>query len=422
MDVANGGGYMFSLHLTAEQQAIRAIVRDFVHREIKPIALMRERLSNFDERFPWEVLEKASRMGLRTLLLSERFGGVGADSLTSCIVTEELAVGDVGIAATLGQTSALARSLFDDAMTDLQRSRFLSQFLSDDQYHLAIAGHEPDTDLGWSYYQPRVLGANYKTNAVRDANGDWVINGVKNFITNAPIAKLIAVEVRTRSTNDGTLGTSSFLVPGNTPGLTIREHDKVGRRLGSNGEMVFVDCRVPSENLLGEEGKSTLMNGGKLPGRGTPRFQAMNLGIGRAAYEAALQFAKLRVQGGKRIIAHQSVGMTLANMAIGLETARSLLWQAAWASDHPEAYADASLPDIPLQTIAKVVISETVQRVTLDAAQIFGGMGVMCELPMQKYVRDAMVFLHSEHTNDVARLRIAEDLAGYSRAGLGDGG
>ncbi len=414
---------MFNLHLNSEQQAIRNTVREFVRNEIKPIALERERLENFDERFPWEVLEKASRMGLRTLALSEEAGGTGADNLTSCIVTEELAVGDVGIAATLGQTSALAHVWFDRAMTAQQRARFLPQFLADDRYHLATAGHEPDTDLGWNYHRPNVAGAGYKTTAVRERNGDWVINGVKNFITSAPIAKLIAVHVRTGSAQDGTLGMSTLLVPGDAPGLTIREHDKVGRRLGSNGELVFVDCRVPADNLVGEEGKSTLMGSVKSPGRAIPRFQAMNLGIGRAAYEAALEYAHMRVQGGRPIIEHQAVGMTLANMAIGLETARSLIWQAAWASDHPEAYADGSLPELPLQTIAKIVTSETVQRVALDAAQIFGGMGVMRELPMQKYVRDALIFLHSENSNDVARLRIAEDLAGYRRPGLmGSGG
>src|SRR3972149_4164162 len=291
---------MFNLHLTSEQQAIRNTVREFVRHEIKPIALERDRVENFAERFPWEVLEKASQMGLRTLALSEEAGGAGADNLTSCIVTEELAVGDVGIAATLGQTSALAHVWFDRAMTAEQRERFLPQFLADDRYHLATAGHEPDTDLGWNYHRPNVPGASYKTTAVRERNGDWVINGVKNFITSAPIAKLTAAHLRTGSAQAGTLGMSTLLVPGDTPGLTIREHDEGGRRLGANGELVFEDCRVPAETLVGEEGKSTLMGSVKSPGRGMPRFQAMNLGIGRAAYEAALEYARLRGQGGRR--------------------------------------------------------------------------------------------------------------------------
>jgi len=406
---------MFSLFLTPEQKAIREMVREFTRNEITPIANQRDRLDDFDERFPWEVMEKASGLGLRTLALSEKNGGAGADALTSCIVTEELAVGDVGVSATLGQTSALARLWFDRVMTPGQRERFLPQFLSDHRYHLATAGHEPDTDLGWCYHRQPDPQAGYKTTAVRQANGDWIINGVKNFITSAPIAKLIAVHVRAKSASGEVLGPTSLLVENGTPGLTIREHDKVGRRLGSNGELAFEDCRVPATNLLGEVGKSQFV--GAPMGRRMPRFQAMNLGIGRAAYEAALDFAKMRVQGGRPIVEHQAVGMTLANMAIKLEAARSLIWQAAWAADHREAYADGSLPDLPLQGIAKVFVSEAVQQVVLDAAQIFGGMGVMRELPMQKYVRDALIFLHSEHSNDVARLRIAESLVGFERAG-----
>ena len=403
---------MFNLHLTDEQKAMRESVRNFVRREIKPIANERDRLEEFDKRFPWEALDKASELGLRTLLLSTENGGAGIDALTYCIVIEELAAGDVGIAATLGQTAALAHVWFDRLMNDEQRARFLPQFLEDARFHLSTAGHEPDTDLGWRYHEPTVPNAAYKTTAVRARNGDWVINGVKNFITSAPIAKLIAVHVRTGSKDEGTLGTSSILVPNPTPGLTIREHDKVGRRLGSNGELVFEDCRVPAGNMLGVEGRS---GGTGSIGRRMPRFQAMNLGIGRAAYEAALEYAKLRVQGGRLVIEHQAVGLTLANMAVGLEAGRALLWQAAWASEHPEAYGDGSLPDLPLQTMAKIYISEMVQRVALDAMQIFGGMGVMRELPLQKYVRDALIFLHSETTNDIARLRLAEALAGYER-------
>lgn len=410
---------MYNLQLTEEQKAIRESVRNFVRKEVKPIANERDRLEDFDKRFPWEVLDKASELGLRTLLLSTENGGAGVDALTYCIVIEELAAGDVGIAATLGQTAALAHFWFDRTMNAEQRARFLPQFLKDPRFHMSTAGHEPDTDLGWRYHEPTVPNSAYKTTAVRGRNGDWILNGVKNFITSAPIAKLIAVHVRTGSKDDGTLGTSTILVPNPTPGLTIREHDKVGRRLGSNGELVFEDCRVPAGNLMGVEGKSA---GTGAIGRRMPRFQAMNLGIGRAAYEAALEYAKLRVQGGRPVIEHQAVGLTLANMAIGLEAGRTMLWQSAWASEHPEAYSDGSLPDLPLQTIAKIYISEMVQRVVLDAAQLFGGMGVMRELPMQKYVRDALIFLHSETTNDIARLRLSEALARYERPGGSIGG
>jgi len=405
---------MFSLTLSPEQMEIRRTVRQFAEKEIKPIALACDREEDFDKRFPWQALAKAEALGLRTLALSESNGGAGADALTDCIVAEELAVADVGVAATLNHTSDLARIFFDHYMNDEQRNRFLPAFLGDERYHLAIAGHEPDTDLGWAYHRPNIDGTGYRTTAVR-VGDHWVINGTKNFITNAPIAKLILVQVQTGPKRGGMSGVSMIFVERNTPGLTVHEHDKVGRRLGSNGEIAFENCRVPAANLV-SSGKGPLTQR-MTQGRASPRFQALNLGIGRAAYEAALEYARMRIQGGRSIIEHQIVGMRLADMAIALEQARSLIWQAAWAADHVDAYQDGSLPDLPLQTIAKVTTSEAVFRVATDAAQIFGGMGVMRELPMQKYVRDALIFLHSEHANDVARLKIAEHLAGWQRLG-----
>lgn len=404
---------MFDLHLTEEQIKIRDMVRDFTRREISPIANRLDQYEHFEQRYPKDVMVKASELGLRTFGLSEKNGGMGVDNLTSCIIIEELAVGDVGLSATLGQTSALAHAWFDSAFSQRQREKYLPEFLADHDYHLSTAGHEPDTDLGWCYHRPTVPGSGYKTTARLDSNGDWIINGVKNYITSAPIAKLMVVHVRAKTSADDPGRPATFILRGGHPGVTIREHDKVGRRLGSNGEIVFQDCRVKAEDLLGEVGKSPFA--ATAMGRRMPRFQAMNLGVGRAAYEAALEYSKLRRQGGHVLVEHQAIGMTLANMAIKLEAARALIWQSAWASDHRDAYGDGSLPDLPLQSIAKVYVSEIVQQVALDAAQMFGGMGVMREWPAQKYVRDALIFLHSEHSNDVARLKIAEDLVGYAR-------
>jgi alkylation response protein AidB-like acyl-CoA dehydrogenase len=170
--------------------------------------------------------------------------------------------------------------------------------------------------------------------------------------------------------------------------------------------VVFKDCRVPADNLLGKEVEST-------DGRGW--LQALNLGIGRAASEAALDYAKLRVQGGRRIVEHQAIGAKLAEIAIRLEVARSIVWRAAWASDHPGAVADRSLADLPHATIAKVFTSEAIYHAVKDAAECFGAMGVMRDMPLQKYVHDALVCLHSGHGASDAKLRIAEALAGYRR-------
>ena len=406
---------MYNLHLTAEQLEIRDTVRDFVAREIKPIAIRSARLEAGDRQLPLELFDQASQMGLRTLGLSEELGGAGADNLTSCLVTEELAAGDADFATTLAATSSLAHGLFDHAMNAEQRGRFLPQFLAEDRFHLALADYESgaDTELGVNYYRPNVAAAAVQTIADRQSNGDWVVNGVKSFSLNAPLARLIAVEVNTDPNAAGRNGVRTLLVTPDMPGLTIKEHDtSTAWYHGTRGELTFKDCRVPAANLL-SDGANSLAGGAA--GRGIPQFEAINLGIGRAAFEAAIDYAKLRIQGGRAIIEHQAIGTLLADIAIRLEVARNTIRQVAWASDHPDVYADRSLPDLPLEAVARVFTAETVHQVALDAAECFGAMGVMRDMPLQKYVRDALICLHAVPSNEDAKLRIAEAVAGYMR-------
>jgi alkylation response protein AidB-like acyl-CoA dehydrogenase len=404
---------MYNLHLSAEQLEFRDTVRDFVTQEIKPVALKPERLEPFEHPLLTEVLDKASQMGLRTMALSEDNGGAGADHLTGAIVTEELAVGDVDVAAVLAETSTLSHILFDRLLTPAQRARLLPQFLKDDRYHLAFADREPSTDtrLGVNY-RSAAMQMPVATKAVRAENGDWIVNGSKDCVRNAPIAKLFAVQV----TSDGAGRQDILLVPRDAPGLAVREQDQAKLRChGVGGELVFSNCRVPAENLLSAEGGRAATLFREIVERGSPQEQGLNLGIGRAAYEAALEYAQLRVQGGRRIIEHQAIGTKLAEIAISLEVARNAVWQAAYASDHPDAVADRSLSDLPLQIIAKVFTSGAVYRAAKDAAEVFGAMGVMRDMPLQKYVHDALVCLHSGDGNSDAKLRIAEALAGYRR-------
>ena len=229
-------------------------------------------------------------------------------------------------------------------MTAEQRERLLPAFLADDRCHLARAVHEPeaDTALGIHYHRPGANEPSRKTAAARSGDG-WIVNGVKRCVANAPIARLFAVEADIEGHGPGTL-----LVPRDTPGLTVREPDSGPRWYhGACGEVTLEDCRVPADSLL--RGPLSVANG-----RGSPQLQALNLGIGRAAYEAALDYADLRVQGGRRIIEHQAIGTKLAEIAIKLEVARNAIWKAAFACDHPDAYADRSLADLPLQTVAEV--------------------------------------------------------------------
>src|SRR5919106_603627 len=207
---------MYNLHLTPEQVEFRDTVKDFVQNEVKPAALHPSRLEPFEKPLLTELLDYASRMGLRTLTLSEAAGGTGADTLTSCIVLEELAAGDVDIAMALGVTQALARTLFEGAMSDAQKSRHLARFTEEHGYHLALVGHDPDAERGWSYHRDYADEASGST-AVRQSNGDWVIDGSLAFVPNAPIAQLFVVQAMTAA------GLASFLVPKGTVGLTVGE-------------------------------------------------------------------------------------------------------------------------------------------------------------------------------------------------------
>jgi len=402
---------MYSLQLSPEQLEIRDTVRDFVTREIKPAALKAERLDIADRSLLLAQIDAASQLGLRTLALSEDHGGAGADALTACIVTEELAAGDADIAAVLSETSRLSHLLIDLTMNDAQRDAFLPKLLNGDRYHLAFAGHEIGSDLrlGVHYHRAPAAEAVVKTTATK-TGGDYIINGVKDCVANAPLAGLFAVLVRI----PGRAEPAVLLVPADAPGVSVKAHENAWPH-GAYGSVTFKDCRVPAANLLGDDAVA-LLTGTSEAGRGNPIYQALNLGIGRAAYEAGLDYAHIRVQGGRPLIEHQAIGTKLAETIIKLEVARNAVWQAAWASDHPEAVADRSLSDLPLTTIAQVFVSEAVMKAAKDAAEIFGAMGVMRDMPLQKYIHDARVCLHANDGNSDAKLRIAEAIAGYRRA------
>ena len=418
---------MYSLHLTSEQLEFRDTVRDFVQNEVKPVALHPDRLQPFEKPLLLDLLDDASRMGLRTLALSEGAGGAGADTLTSCIVLEELAAGDVDLAMVMGLTSQLATTLFDECMSPEQRKRLLPGFLDDDRGHLALAAHDYNSVRGWQYHRAYDEEPGSEPTALRQSNGDWIVDGDVAFVPNAPIAKLMVVQVRTDSKKTGRNGVTTLLVPLDTPGLTIGDPPKATGESGAEGTEVtrwhhgtgarvqFNNCRVPAENLIGKEGQTPLCSETH-EARATTQLAAINLGVGRAAYEAAVDYAKIRVQGGRPIIQHQSIGTILADIATSLELSRNLVWKAAWIADHPEAVADRSVTNLPLHTMARTYTAEAMHEATLGAAECFGAMGVMRDMPLQKYVHDAMVLLHSADLDSATRLQIAEAIAGFERA------
>jgi len=400
---------MYDLSLTPEQLEFRDTVRDFVESEVKPAALNPKRLEPFEKPLLAGLLDKAAQMGLRSLALSEEAGGAGADGLTACIVMEELGAGDVDLAAVLAQTATLAHALFDRLMTPAQRKRYLPEFIGNDGYHLAFVGRDPGAGAGWSYHRPLAESA-ADVQAVMQGK-EWVVNGALAFVPNATVAKLFAVQVRT-----GTQGLATLLVPRNTPGLTVREPLRaIGEAIrwhhGAGAGVVFKDCRVPADQALGGSAAEVAAE----LARGVPLLAAVNLGLGRAAFDAAVEYAKLRRQGGRNIIEHQAIGTKLADCAIRLELARNAIWKAAWTLDHPDAVAGRSVSDLPLHVLARVYTAQAVNEVALLAAECFGAMGVMRDMPLQKYVHDSMVFVHSEETDGAAKLAVAEAVAGFRR-------
>ena len=309
---------MYNLHLSPEQLEFRDTVRDFVEDEVKPVTLKADRLDLSDRTLPVEVLRKASQMGLRTLALPEDLGGVGADALT-CLHRHRGACGrrhrrrrgaggDVGARAAsvrrddAGAARALRRGVPGGRRLSpgaglpraRRRQRARHQLPPPRRRRCASPPPRPATATTGSSTAPRTASPT------------------------RPIAKLIAVEAQTDK------GAALFLVPRDTPGLTVTEQPEPRWYHGSCGQLSLKDVRVPAGNLLGISGASDA-------GRAAPLAQALNLGIGRAAYEAALEYAGLRVQGGRRIVEHQAIGTKLAEIAIRLDIARTAIWRAAWA-------------------------------------------------------------------------------------------
>lgn len=388
--------------LTEEQKRWRTLAHEFAEKTIKPEALQRDRLPTAAERIPWDWIREADKLGIRTLGVPKQFGGAGADILTMCLVGEELAVGDLGFAVIMDQCWKMAHILCD-AMTPTQQQKFIPAFVKDPEATFAIAFTEvgAGSDHQGYYDSPDIA---FHTTAVRDGDA-YVINGSKRYVSNGCMAKLYFVVARTDPTKSLREGGSVFIVPSDTPGFRAGFfHEKSSQRLATNGTFHFENCRVPAGHLLGGEGlmsrlRSEFMWGSKAEAAATA------LGVGRAAYEYALQYAKQRVQGGKPIVELQTVAMMLAQMAMKIDAARTQIWRTAWLADRKQPEART------LGLLAKVNASETAFEACKLACEILGGASIMHDHPVEKYLRDATSFLHSDGTNQVCLLRAAQGLA-----------
>src|SRR5438105_277795 len=393
--------------LSEEQRLMRQSCRDFVDDIVTPFIRsnwQREWDMNPQARLPPEILKSADEIGIRTLAVPEEFGGVelepDSEVRTFALISEEIARGDSGLADKLVQNWKVSLLLRNLAPRHLQEKWF-ARLVADPSFLLAHCLTEPRgaSDRWLPYDVPE---AAMQTRAVK-RNGEWIINGRKQFISNGYDAGLFVVYANTNPQVGMMRGTSSFLVPRGTPGLTIaRCNETLGCRFMNNGELVFEDCRVPEDHLL-VEGEA-LAKAGVYFRPGKIIQAAENLGVGMRAFEVTSDYVQNYVQGGRILIKHQAVALRLADMATRLEAGRALLGRAAFAVDHNAADADT------LCNMVKVFASEEIMKVARHAMELHGGNGVMLDFGVEKIFRDAAIFLHMDATVDISKMKIVKSM------------
>jgi alkylation response protein AidB-like acyl-CoA dehydrogenase len=393
--------------LSEEQRMMRQSCRDFVDDVVIPFIRgnwQREWDMRPEERLPPEILEGAQKVGIRTLGVPEEFGGLELDKTTEvqtfAIIAEEIARGDSGLSDKLVQIWKVSVLLRNLAPRHLQE-RWFPRIVGDPQFLLAHCLTEPRgaSDRWLPYNVPE---AAMQTRAVKQGN-EWIINGRKQFISNGYDAGLFVVYANTNPQVGMLQGTSSFLVPRDTPGLTIaRCNETLGCRFMNNGELVFEDMRVPEDHLLVEN--DALAKAGVYFRPGKIIQAAKNLGVGVRAFEVTSDYVQNYVQGGRILIKHQAVAVRLADMATKIEATRALLNRAACACDDDSPDAET------LCNMAKLFASEEILKVAQHAVELHGGNGMMLDFGVEKLFRDAAIFPHMDGTVDISRFKIVKSM------------
>jgi alkylation response protein AidB-like acyl-CoA dehydrogenase len=370
--------------LTEQQRGIRKLARTIAERYILPV---RAELDEKEE-FPWEIMKVLADTDLFALYIPEEYGGLGGGIFDLCLVVEELSRACSGVAVSYA-ASALGTFTLLQYGTDEQKRKYLPDIASGRK--LAAFGLTEATagsDAG-----------GIKTTATRTSGG-YILNGTKQFITNGGEAEIYTVIALTAK-EKGPRGASAFLVEKDTPGFTFgRKEKKLGIRAASTRELVFRDCFVPEENLIGREGMGFIMTM-RLLDYSRPGLGAQAMGLAQGALDAAVDYAKERIQFGHPIIAQQAVQQMLADMAMQVEAARALVYAAARTIDSGAKNFTGE------SAMSKVFASDVAMKVTTDAMQIFGGVGYMRDYPIEKMFRDAKITQIYEGTNQVLRNEIA---------------
>jgi alkylation response protein AidB-like acyl-CoA dehydrogenase len=375
------------------QNQLRELAAEFNKRVVEPVAYDLDRQADAEDSFSWDIVEEASKAGLRTLTLAPEYGGPGVDSLGVAIVIEELAKADIGVSVIMAQTLKLIQSI-QGACNQEQKDRYLPRIRDDERCVLAIGFTEPDTASNYIIPFDDPSGG-YRTTAVK-ADGGWVINGFKQFISNGNRAAFYLLFAQTDPDKSVVEGSTCFLLEAGADGFTTGTvHDKLGERLANNSELLFKDCFIADENVVGELHRGFDVQKRFFPASNTYAAASV-LGMATDAYERALAWTRKRVQGGKPLIEHDSVAAQLAEMRMLLDSTRTYIRHAAWAADHPEDGWDATLGAFP-----KVLASQVGWKVATMAMELHGGYGFMRDqgTEMDKTLRDASTFLHSDGAN-----------------------
>ncbi len=381
--------------LSPEHELLRRTIRDFLQREVADKVDEHEQ----ERRFPTDIVAELGSMGLLGIPFPEEEGGAGLDTLAYAIAIEEIARVWGSLAIIVAAHTSLGCNPLHLAGTEAQKQKYLVPMASGQ-----VLGAYGLTEPG--------AGSNSggtRTTAKFDAGGRkggaWVINGGKRFITNAGQAGTYIVTARTGSRDDGSAEISAFIVEQSTPGFSVgRLEEKMGLHASATGELLFEDCRVPAENMLGAKGEGwkiflKTLDGGRIS------IGAMAVGLSQAALDASVSYARERKQFGRPIGSFQGVAFMVADMATEVEAARAMVWRAAWLKDSGEDYSTAAAQ-------AKLFASEVSQRVTNMGVQVHGGYGYVEEYKVERFLRDAKLTELGEGTSQIQRLVIGRKILG----------
>ncbi|MEA1960710.1 MAG: acyl-CoA dehydrogenase family protein [Bacillota bacterium] len=372
--------------LTEEQEMIRQMARDFGQNEIAPYAQQWDK----DDYCPLDVIQKMQDLGLMTIGVPAEYGGDGLDNVSKCLVEEEITKADAGMGTVVCASSLLASDPVLVGANDEQKKWWYGRMLEGAVCGFCLTEPGAGSDA-----------LSMATKCVKDGDS-YILNGTKQFITNAEIAKQFTV-FATLDKKMGNKGICAFVVDRDTPGITIGpKEDKLGIRSSCTNQVIFEDARVPAKNLMGGEGQGIPILMETLDLSRTA-VAAMATGVSQASVDAALEYAQERNQFGKPISSFQAIQFMLADMAILTETSRLLYLKAASLQDEGLAYKTVS-------SMAKAWAADNCVKIACDAIQIFGGYGFTKEYPVEKYYRDAKIMQLYEGTSQVQKMVIAKSI------------